>query len=163
MSFRIGQGYDIHIIKKERPLIIGGVKIRDEYGLLGHSDADVLVHAIMDALLGASGLRDIGYYFPDTSDEFKDISSLELLSRVDKMIKEKNKKIANIDTIIVAERPKLKDYIPSMIKNIAEVLDIEEDKIAIKATTKEKMDSTGSGLAIESYAIALLEDDYGRN
>ncbi len=123
----------------------------------------MLVHAIMDALLGASGLRDIGYYFPDTSDEFKDISSLELLSRVDKMIKEKNKKIANIDTIIVAERPKLKDYIPSMIKNIAEVLDIEEDKIAIKATTKEKMDSTGSGLAIESYAIALLEDDYGRN
>lgn len=154
--FRIGQGYDIHIFEEERPLIIGGLKIRDNWGLKGHSDADVLVHAIMDSLLGAAGLRDIGYYFPDTDPEYKGISSMKLLSIVRDKINDEGYKIGNIDTIVVCEQPKLKDHIPTMIKNIADYLEIDEKQIAIKATTKEKMDATGEGKSIESYSIAMI-------
>lgn len=156
--FRIGQGYDIHIFEEDRPLIIGGLKIRDEWGLKGHSDADVLVHAIMDSLLGAAGLRDIGYYFPDTDPAYKDICSMELLKIVAEKISDAGYAIGNIDTIVVCEQPKLKDHIPSMIKNIADCLEIDENQIAIKATTKEKMDATGEGKCIESYSIALIYD-----
>lgn len=154
--FRIGQGYDIHIFEEDRPLIIGGLKIRDDWGLKGHSDADVLVHAIMDSLLGAAGLRDIGYYFPDTDPEYKGISSMKLLGIVRDKIKGEGYKIGNIDTIVVCEQPKLKVYIPTMIKNIADCLQIDEKQIAIKATTKEKMDATGEGKSIESYSIAMI-------
>lgn len=156
--FRIGQGYDIHIFEEKRPLILGGLKVRDNWGLLGHSDADVLVHAIMDALLGAAGLRDIGYYFPDTDPKYKDICSMDLLAMVKEKLDDKGYTISNIDTIIVAEKPKLKEFIPEMILNISSALDIDKDQVAIKATTKEKMDATGKGKSMEAYAICLITD-----
>lgn len=157
--FRIGQGYDIHVFEKSRPLIIGGEVLRDHDGLLGHSDADVLVHAIMDALLGAAGLRDIGYYFPDTDPKYKGISSIKLLKEVKKKLDEAGYIIGNIDSTVIAEEPKLNPHIEKMKANIGAALDIDQSQIAIKATTKEKMDASGQGLSIEALAIAMIKKD----
>lgn len=156
---RIGQGYDIHVFEKSRPLIIGGEVLRDHDGLLGHSDADVLIHAIMDALLGAAGLRDIGYYFPDTDPKYKGISSIKLLKEVKKKLDEEGYIIGNIDSTVIAEEPKLNPYIEKMKANISGALEIEISQIAIKATTKEKMDASGQGLSIEALAIAMIKKD----
>lgn len=156
---RIGQGYDIHVFEKSRPLIIGGEKLRDHDGLLGHSDADVLIHAIMDALLGAAGLRDIGYYFPDTDPKYKGISSIKLLKEVKKKLDDAGYTIGNIDSTVIAEEPKLNPHIEKMKANIGAALEIEISQIAIKATTKEKMDASGKGLSIEAMAIAMIKKD----
>ncbi|MDO5717242.1 MAG: 2-C-methyl-D-erythritol 2,4-cyclodiphosphate synthase [Tissierellia bacterium] len=155
---RIGQGYDIHIFQEDRPLILGGVKLSDRNGLLGHSDADVLTHAVMDALLGAAGLRDIGTYFSDQDPQYKNISSLVLLEQVLEKIRRAGYRIGNVDTIVVAEKPKLQDHIPAMKKRLCHVMKIEENQLAIKATTKEKMDATGQGRSMEAFAICLLEE-----
>ena len=156
---RIGQGYDIHVFEKSRPLIIGGEVLRDHDGLLGHSDADVLIHAIMDALLGAAGLRDIGYYFPDTDPKYKGISSIKLLKEVKKKLDDAGYIIGNIDSTVIAEEPKLNPHIEKMKANIGAALEIEISQIAIKATTKEKMDASGQGLSIEAMAIAMIKKD----
>ncbi|HWT26397.1 MAG TPA: 2-C-methyl-D-erythritol 2,4-cyclodiphosphate synthase [Mobilitalea sp.] len=154
---RIGTGYDVHRLVEDRDLILGGVKVPYEKGLLGHSDADVLLHAIMDALLGAAALGDIGKHFPDTAPEFKGISSIELLKRVKKLIENKLYVIENIDATIIAQKPKLSGYLPHMVKNIAETLGLEEDRINIKATTEEGLGFTGEGIGIASNAVCLLE------
>ena len=154
--FRIGNGYDVHRLVEERSLIIGGVNIPYEKGLLGHSDADVLIHAIMDALLGACGERDIGKHFPDTDHSFKGISSLKLLDKVREIIVSKDYRVGNIDSIIVAQAPKMAPYINKMKQNIAETLGIELDDINIKATTTEGLGFTGEGEGIASYAVACL-------
>lgn len=156
---RIGFGYDVHKLVLARPLILGGVKIDYQYGLLGHSDADVLVHALMDALLGAAALGDIGKHFPDTDDEYKDIDSLKLLKRVYLLLVENNYKINNIDATIVAEKPKLAPYIESMEKNIANVLGITTDFINIKGTTTEGLGFTGLGQGIASYVVCTISKD----
>lgn len=155
--YRVGIGYDIHEIRKYRKLVVGGVTISEENGLLGHSDADVLIHAIMDALLGAAGLKDIGTYFPDNDPQFKDISSIFLLSRVYEELASRKYSIVNIDSVIVAEKPKFKPYIDEMKINIANVLKISIEDISIKATTKENMDSTGKGLSMEAHAVAMIK------
>jgi len=155
---RIGSGYDVHRLVPDRELIIGGVKIPYEKGLLGHSDADVLTHAIMDAILGAAALGDIGRHFPDTKAEYKDVSSIELLKQVKRLIEEKLYMIENIDATIVAQKPKLAEYIPAMVKNIARALNVEEDRINIKATTEEGLGFTGEGLGISANAVCLLEN-----
>lgn len=159
---RIGQGYDVHKLTEGRELILGGVKIPYEKGLLGHSDADVLVHAVMDALLGAAALGDIGEHFPDTDPEYKGISSIELLKRVGKLLDEKGYVIENIDATIIAQRPKLKAYRPQMAANIAEALHLPADKVSVKATTEEGLGFTGRGEGISSQAITLLTaaEDY---
>lgn len=159
---RIGNGYDVHRLTEGRDLILGGVKIPYEKGLLGHSDADVLLHAIMDALLGAAGLGDIGRHFPDTDPEYKGISSLMLLKRVGKLLQEKVFFIGNIDATIIAQKPKLAPYLEEMKKNIAEVLHIAEDQINIKATTEEGLGFTGALEGISAQAVVLLEtiDNY---
>lgn len=154
---RIGMGYDVHRLEEGRDLIIGGVKIDYEKGLLGHSDADVLVHAIMDALLGAAALGDIGLHFPDTSGEFKDIDSLVLLDRVGELIKKEGYSIGNIDATIIAQAPKMRPHIDAMRKNIADTLKVDITKINIKATTEEHLGFTGRGEGISSEAICLLE------
>lgn len=154
---RIGNGYDVHRLTEGRRLILGGVDIPYEKGLLGHSDADVLLHAIMDALLGAAALRDIGYHFPDNDSQFKDISSIELLKRVSVLIKNKGYRVVNIDATIIAQRPKLKDYIESMINNIASALGIPKEDVNVKATTEEGLGFTGEGLGISASAVCLLE------
>ena len=154
---RVGTGYDVHKLIEGRDLILGGVKIPYERGLLGHSDADVLVHAIMDALLGAAALGDIGTHFPDSDPEFEGISSIELLGRVKKLLDEKLYVIENIDATIIAQRPKLASCLPAMVKNIASVLGIEEDRVNIKATTEEGLGFTGAGLGIAANAVCLLE------
>lgn len=154
---RIGSGYDVHKLVEDRDLILGGVKVPYEKGLLGHSDADVLVHAIMDALLGAAALGDIGKHFPDTEAAYKGISSLELLKRVKELLEDKLYIIENIDATIIAQRPKLASYLPEMVKNIAAALQIEEDRINIKATTEEGLGFTGEGLGIAANAVCLLE------
>lgn len=154
---RIGSGYDVHRLVEDRDLIIGGVKIPYEKGLLGHSDADVLLHAIMDALLGAAGLGDIGKHFPDTDASYKGISSIELLKQVKALIEDKLYVIENIDATIIAQRPKLAPYIPDMKKNIAEALELEEDRVNVKATTEEGLGFTGEGLGIAANAVCLLE------
>ena len=154
---RVGLGYDVHRLTEERDLILGGVKIPYEKGLLGHSDADVLLHAIMDALLGAAALGDIGKHFPDTDPAYKGISSLRLLEHVGKLLEQKNYQIVNIDATIVAQRPKMAPHIPQMVKNVAETLGLEEDQVNIKATTEEGLGFTGSGEGISSQAVACLE------
>jgi len=156
---RIGIGYDVHRLVEKRPLILGGVEIEYELGLLGHSDADVLVHTIMDALLGAAGLGDIGKHFPDTDPRYKGISSLKLLAHVRDSIDQAGFKIGNIDSVVICQRPKLKDYIPTMKKNIAEVLGLDEALINVKATTTEKLGFAGRGEGIASEAVALLLDN----
>lgn len=153
---RIGQGYDVHRLVEGRPLIVGGVNISYEKGLLGHSDADVLLHAIMDSLLGAAALGDIGKHFPDTEEEYKGISSMELLKRVGKLLEEHFYFIENIDATIVAQKPKMAPYIPEMVSNIAKALNIKENQVNVKATTEEGLGFTGEGLGISSKAVCLL-------
>lgn len=153
---RIGMGYDVHKLVENRDLIIGGVVIPYDKGLLGHSDADVLTHAIMDSLLGASALGDIGKHFPDTDPKYKGISSIKLLEHVGQLLRSSNYKIGNIDATIIAQKPKMAPHIPLMIKNIAAALKIEENKINIKATTEEGLGFTGSGEGISSQSICLL-------
>lgn len=154
---RVGMGYDVHRLVEDRDLILGGVKIPYEKGLLGHSDADVLLHAIMDALLGAAALGDIGKHFPDSDPQYKGISSIKLLEHVGKLIDEKLYVIGNIDATIIAQRPKMAPHIQTMRENIAQALHIEVDQINIKATTEEGLGFTGTGEGISAQAIASLE------
>ncbi|MDU2115615.1 MAG: 2-C-methyl-D-erythritol 2,4-cyclodiphosphate synthase [Peptoniphilus lacydonensis] len=156
---RIGIGYDVHKLVENRKLIIGGVNIPYVKGLLGHSDADVLIHAIMDSILGALALKDIGYHFPDSDNEYKNIDSKILLKRVFKIMKENNFKIGNIDSVIACEKPKLAPYIDSMRKVIADILNTDVENISIKATTTEKMGFVGREEGISAEAICLLERD----
>lgn len=155
---RIGLGYDVHKLVSDRKLILGGIEINYIKGLLGHSDADVLLHAIMDSILGAAALGDIGTHFPDTNDKYKGISSLSLLKEVGKLMQSSGYKIGNIDATIIAQKPKMSPYIPEMRKNIADTLNISLDKINIKATTEEGLGFTGSGEGISSQSICLLEE-----
>lgn len=153
---RIGMGYDVHRLTENRKLILGGVEIPYEKGLLGHSDADVIVHAIMDALLGAAALGDIGKHFPDTDPAYEGISSITLLERVADLLEEQNYVIENIDATIIAQRPKLLPYMPQMKANVAKALGLEEDQVNIKATTEEGLGFTGSGEGISAQAVCLL-------
>ena len=155
---RIGLGYDVHKLVEGRPLIMGGVNIPHEKGLLGHSDADVLIHAIMDGMLGALALGDIGKHFPDTDEEYKGADSMKLLKCVNDLINEKGYVVNNIDSIIIAQAPKMEPHIQSMRKNIADVLNTSIDNISVKATTEEGLGFTGEGLGISSQAIVLLEE-----
>ena len=154
---RIGQGYDVHRLVEGRKLILGGVEIPYEKGLLGHSDADVLVHAVMDALLGAAALGDIGQHFPDTDPKYEGISSIRLLEHVGRLLEEEWYLVENIDATIIAQRPKMLPHIESMRKNIAETLGISVDQVNIKATTEEGLGFTGTGEGISSQAVCLLE------
>jgi 2-C-methyl-D-erythritol 2,4-cyclodiphosphate synthase len=154
--FRVGQGYDVHQLVAGRPLIIGGVHIPYEKGLLGHSDADVLLHAVTDACLGAVGLGDIGSYFPDNDDAYKNADSSVLLKNVWEMIKDKGYQLVNIDATIIAQKPKMAPYIELMKTNIASVLDAEREQINVKATTTEKLGFTGREEGIASLAVVLL-------
>ena len=155
---RIGHGYDVHRLVPDRDLILGGVKIPYTLGLLGHSDADVLLHAVMDALLGAAGLRDIGYHFPDTDPAYKGADSGKLLAAVGKMLSEKGYRVGNIDVTMIAQKPKLKDHIPQMVLNIAGAVGIAPDRVNVKATTEEKLGFTGEGLGMSCHAVCLLEE-----
>ena len=155
---RIGHGYDVHRLVEGRDLILGGVKIDYEKGLLGHSDADVLLHAVSDALLGAAGLGDIGRHFPDTDPKYKGADSLELLREVGRKISEKGFRVGNIDVTMIAQKPKLKDFIPQMQENIAAAVGVAPDRVNVKATTEEKLGFTGSGEGMACHAVCLLED-----
>ncbi len=155
--FRVGLGYDIHELTTGRDLIIGGVKITHEKGLLGHSDADVLIHAIIDAMLGALALADIGTLFPDTDKKYKNIDSTILLKKVYEKITEKGWRIVNIDSNIIAQEPKMMPYIPKMKEVLCQILEIEPDELSIKAKTNEKMDAVGQNLAIEAHAVIMLK------
>ena len=155
---RIGHGYDVHRLVEGRDLILGGVKIEFELGLLGHSDADVMLHAVSDALLGAAGLGDIGRHFPDTDPQYKGADSRVLLRHVVKLVNEKGFVISNVDVTMIAQKPKLKDHIPQMVKNIAEDLGIGEDRVNVKATTEEKLGFTGSMEGLRCHAVCLLEE-----
>ena len=153
---RVGMGYDVHRLTEDRDLILGGVKIPWEKGLLGHSDADVLIHAIMDALLGAAALGDIGQHFPDTDPAYKGISSIKLLEHVAALLNEKGYGVGNIDAVIIAQKPKMAPHIPRMRENIARALDMDVDCLSIKATTEEKLGFTGREEGIASQAVCLL-------
>lgn len=153
---RVGMGYDVHKLVKNRKLILGGVEIPYEYGLLGHSDADVLVHAIMDALLGAAALRDIGRHFPDNDPAYEGADSIELLKKVGEMLEERMYLIENIDATVIAQKPKLLLYIDTMVKNVAEALHLEEDQVNIKATTEEGLGFTGKKEGISAQAICCI-------
>lgn len=155
---RIGMGYDVHRLVEDRALILGGVNIPYEKGLLGHSDADVVVHAIMDALLGAAGLGDIGKHFPDTDPKYKGISSIRLLEEVGSLLEENFYIIGNIDATIIAQRPKLAPYREEMVKNVAKALGISQTQVCIKATTEEGLGFTGSGEGISAHAVCLLNE-----
>ena len=155
---RIGHGYDVHKLVEGRDLILGGVKIDYEKGLLGHSDADVLLHAVSDALLGAAGLGDIGRHFPDTDPQYKGADSLMLLREVYRKISEKGFRVGNIDVTMIAQKPKLKDFIPQMQENIAAAVGVAPDRVNVKATTEEKLGFTGSGEGMACHAVCLLED-----
>lgn len=157
--FRVGLGYDIHKLVEDRPLIIGGIEIPYEKGLLGHSDADVLIHAIIDGMLGALALSDIGTHFPDTDPKYKGISSVELLKHVLGLIRDKGYVINNIDSNIILQEPKMKPHIPNMVKKLSEVLEIEENQLSIKAKTNEQMDAVGEKKAIEANAVVMLRKD----
>ena len=154
---RFGMGYDVHRLVEGRRLILGGVAVPYEKGLLGHSDADVLLHAIADALLGAAALGDIGRHFPDTDPRYAGADSGVLLARVRELIEEKGYRIGNVDATVVAQRPKLMAYIPQMVTNIARILAVPEDAVNVKATTEEQLGFTGSGEGISSYAVAGIE------
>ena len=156
LNYRIGIGYDIHQLTENRDLIIGGVKIPYEKGLMGHSDADVLIHAVIDAMLGALALPDIGTLFPDNKEEFRGISSVNLLELTYRMVLKQGYRINNIDSNIIAQAPKMMPYIPQMKKVLADALSIEMDEISIKAKTNEKMDAVGEMRAIEANAVVLL-------
>lgn len=156
MNIRVGFGFDVHRLTEGRDLWLGGVKLEHSKGLLGHSDADVLIHAICDALLGAANMRDIGYHFPDTGEEFKDIDSKILLRRTVELITGKGYKVGNVDATICAERPKLKTYIPDMQQCLAQCMDIDTDAVSIKATTTERLGFTGREEGISAYATVLI-------
>lgn len=158
---RIGMGYDVHRLVEDRDLILGGVKIPWELGLLGHSDADVLIHAIMDSLLGAAALGDIGKHFPDTDPRYKGISSVLLLKHVAVLLKENGYTVGNIDATIIAQKPKMSPHIPQMIENIASALEIPKTRLNIKATTEEGLGFTGKMEGISAQSIALLEEMEG--
>lgn len=155
---RIGNGYDVHELVEGRPLILGGITIPHHKGVLGHSDGDVLVHAIMDALLGALALGDIGQHFPDTDSQYKNIDSMYLLKHVKKLIDQEGYKICNLDSIIVLQKPKVKPYIDLMRQRIAEVLNLNLSQVSVKATTEEKLGFTGEELGVKSYCVVLLQE-----
>ena len=155
---RIGHGYDVHKLVEGRDLILGGVKIDYEKGLLGHSDADVLLHAVSDALLGAAGLGDIGRHFPDTDPKYKGADSLKLLREVYRKISEKGYRVGNIDVTMIAQKPKLKDFIPRMQENIAAAVGVTADRVNVKATTEEKLGFTGTGEGMSCHAVCILEE-----
>ena len=154
---RVGMGYDVHQLVDGRELWIGGIRLDHEKGLLGHSDADVLIHAICDAILGAANMRDIGFHFPDTAGEYKDIDSKILLKKTVALVREKGYEVGNIDATICAERPKMNPHIPEMQRVLSEVMGIDIDDISIKATTTEKLGFTGREEGISAYAVALIE------
>ena len=154
---RIGHGYDVHRLVEGRKLILGGAEVPYEKGLLGHSDADVLTHAVMDALLGAAGLGDIGQHFPDSDDHFLGADSLELLRQVCGMLSERGYRIGNVDVTVIAQRPKLAGFIPAMRENLAAVMGLRPEDVNVKATTEEKLGFTGEGLGIAAHAVALIE------
>ena len=156
---RIGHGYDVHKLVEGRDLILGGVKIDYEKGLLGHSDADVLLHAVSDALLGAAGLGDIGKHFPDTDPQYKGADSLVLLQVVAQRVKEAGYRVSNIDVTMIAQRPKLAPHIPQMVRNIAGAVGIAPDRVNVKATTEEKLGFTGEGLGMSCHSVCLLEEE----
>ncbi|MBQ6366756.1 MAG: 2-C-methyl-D-erythritol 2,4-cyclodiphosphate synthase [Oscillospiraceae bacterium] len=155
---RIGHGYDVHRLTEDRKLILGGVEIPYEKGLLGHSDADVLLHALMDAMLGAAALGDIGKLFPDSDDAFLNADSMELLKKVVALIGQNGYRLSNADCTVIAQRPKLAPYIAVMRQRIAEAIGVGDDKISVKATTEEKLGFTGEGLGIAAHAVVLLEE-----
>ena len=155
---RIGHGYDVHRLVPNRDLIIGGVKIDYELGLDGHSDADVMLHAVMDALLGAAALRDIGYHFPDTDMRYKGADSRMLLREVARKIDEAGYKLGNVDVTMIAQRPKLKPHIPQMMENIAADLGVDVGRVNVKATTEERLGFTGEGLGMSCHAVCILEE-----
>ena len=157
MKIRVGFGYDVHRLADDRDLWLGGIKIEHTQGLLGHSDADVLIHAVCDALLGAANLRDIGFHFPDTADEYENIDSKILLKKTLEVITAKGYKVGNIDATICAERPKINPHIPTMQQVIADILRISIDDVSIKATTSEKMGFVGREEGFAAYAVALIE------
>lgn len=163
--FRIGNGYDVHILTEGRKLILGGIEIPHTKGVLGHSDGDVLIHAIMDALLGALALGDIGLHFPDTDEKYRDISSVLLLEEVMKTIKKKKFQLVNVDASIVLQKPKVRPYIDAMREKLAKILEIEMEQINVKATTEEKLGFTGREEGVKAYAVVLLErvEKDGRN
>lgn len=154
---RIGFGYDVHRLVEDRKLILGGVEVPYEKGLLGHSDADVLIHALMDAMLGAAGMGDIGRHFPDNDDQYKGISSMILLQKVTELLTEAGYMVNNIDVTVVAQRPKLAGFIPQMEQNLADVLQVATDAVNVKATTTEKLGFEGEGLGISAYAVCSIE------
>ena len=156
MLMRVGHGYDVHRLVEERKLILGGVDIPYEKGLLGHSDADVLTHAVMDALLGAAGLGDIGKHFPDTDPTYKGADSLKLLDHVMEVLREKGWQVGNVDATVIAQRPKLAGFIPQMRDNLAARMDVSPEQVNVKATTEEKLGFTGSGEGIAAHAVCLL-------
>ncbi len=156
---RIGHGYDVHRLAEGRKLIIGGVEIPFEKGLLGHSDADVLLHALMDAMLGAAALGDIGMHFPDSDPAYEGADSMKLLAVVAELIRAKCYHVVNIDCTILAQRPKLRPFIPQMIENIASILKLSQNSVSIKATTEEGLGFTGEGLGIAAHAIVLLDEN----
>lgn len=156
MDIRVGHGYDVHKLAENRKLIIGGVEIPWELGLLGHSDADVLLHAISDAILGAAALGDIGKHFPDTDERYKGADSLVLLKEVCKKAADKGYAVSNIDATIIAQKPKMKDYIPQMRENVAKVCCVDVDRVNIKATTEEKLGFTGRQEGISAHSVCLL-------
>ena len=155
---RIGHGYDVHKLVPGRDLILGGVKIEYELGLLGHSDADVLLHAVSDALLGAAGLGDIGRHFPDTDPQYKGADSLKLLENVAEKVKNAGYRVSNIDVTMIAQRPKLKDHIPQMVANIAAAVGVDSSRVNVKATTEEKLGFTGEEQGMSCHAVCLLEE-----
>ena len=159
---RIGHGYDVHRLVPDRALILGGVRIPYELGLLGHSDADVLLHAVMDALLGAAGMRDIGYHFPDTDPRYKGADSLELLRRVGEMLRQAGYRVGNIDVTMIAQKPKLKEYIPQMAENIATALGTDVSRINVKATTEEHLGFTGTGEGMSCHAVCIITEETTR-
>ena len=155
--FRIGHGYDVHRLVDGRPLILGGVHVPFEQGLLGHSDADVLTHAVMDALLGAAALRDIGYHFPDSDEAFAGANSLKLAEHVADLLVQHGYAIVNVDATLIAQRPKISPYIETMRENLADALGIEKGRINVKATTEEHLGFTGEGLGMAAHAVCLIE------
>jgi 2-C-methyl-D-erythritol 2,4-cyclodiphosphate synthase len=157
MKIRVGFGYDVHQLTENRELWLGGVQIPHDKGALGHSDADVLLHAICDALLGAAGKRDIGFYFPDTSSEFKNIDSKILLQRTIQVLKDDGWKVGNIDSTLCMERPKIMSFVPEMKKVISSICEIEEEDVSIKATTSEKMGFVGREEGVNAYAVTLIQ------
>lgn len=159
MKLRVGFGYDVHKLVEDRELWLGGIKVEHTLGLLGHSDADVLIHAICDALLGAANMRDIGYHFPDTAGEYKNIDSKILLRKTMKLIRDAGYELENIDATVAAERPKLNPHIPEMKRVLAETMSVDEEDISIKATTTEKLGFTGRQEGIAAYATVLIRKD----